>query len=135
MTHAIFLADEIAARGRSVLQAVVADDDVTAHAASEIHDHIDFAFSNAFDHFTVVACFHAEHAGFRLADVNVDDGGSRLRRRDGSGGDLFRGDCAMWALGNLGVIAGDGARNDDVVIHGDPPSFEMNGTEWVLLYS
>jgi hypothetical protein len=30
----------------------------------------------------------------------------------------------MRALGDLGVVAGDGAGNDDVVIHGVPPEIE-----------
>jgi hypothetical protein len=30
----------------------------------------------------------------------------------------------MRALGDLGVIAGDGARNDDVVIHGIPQQLQ-----------
>src|SRR5580658_2087758 len=125
MAHAVFLADEIAAGTRRVPQAMIAHHDVAAHAAGEIHDHIDFAFADALDDFAVVLGLHAEGAGFGFAHVNVDDGRAGLGGRDGRGGDLFRGDGAVRALGDLGVIAGDGAGNDDVVIHEASPKVEI----------
>ncbi len=99
---------------------MIADDDVPAHAAGEIHDHVDLAFADALDDLPVVLRFHAEFAGFRFAHMDVHDGGSRLRCRDGGSGDLFRRDRAMRALGDLGVIAGDCTGDDDIMIHSVP---------------
>jgi hypothetical protein len=67
--------------------------------------------------------------------MNVDDGRAGLGRRDGRGGDLGRGDGAMRALGDLGVIAGDRARNDDVMIHEVPQPLDKNGNPPILLLS
>src|SRR3981189_1167871 len=109
---------------------MIAHDDVAAHAAREIHDHIDLAVPNPFDDFTVVPGFHAECTGLGFTHVNVDYGRAGLSRRYGCGCNLSRGDRAMRALGDLGVIAGDGARNDDVVIHGVPQALDR----WQRLY-
>src|ERR1700734_1248375 len=125
VAHAVFLADEVAAGARRVLQAMIPHHDIAAHAAGEVHDHIDLALANALDDFAVVLGLHAEGAGFGFAHVDVDDGRSGLGSRDGGGGDLFRGDGAVRALGDLGVIAGDGAGNDDVVIHEASPKSEI----------
>jgi hypothetical protein len=117
--HAVFLGAEIApGRGR-VLEPVLADNDVASHAAGEIHDHIDLALADALHHLPIVAGFHAEVAGLRVADVDVDDRRAGLGRLDGGGGYLLRGDGAMRALLDLGVISRYCAGNDDVVIHGN----------------
>jgi hypothetical protein len=81
---------------------------------------------------TVVAGLHAERAGIRVANVDVHDGGAGLRGRDGGGGDLFGRDRAVRALGDLGVVAGDGAADDDVVIHGSPSSLEIIAPKFIL---
>src|SRR5277367_4982997 len=132
MAHAVFLADEIAAGARRILQPVIAHHDVAAHAAGEIHEHIDFALADALDDFAVVLGLHAEGAGFGFAHVNVNDGGAGLGGRDGRGGDLFGGDGAVRALGDLGVIAGDGAGNDDVVIHEVSPEVEIRRSSTMM---
>jgi hypothetical protein len=120
VAHPILLADEIAARSGRVLEPMISDDDVAAHAARKVHDHIDLALPDALDDLPVVPCFHAERTRFGLTNVNMDDGRARLGRRNGGGGDFRRCDGAMRALGDLGVIPGDRARNDDVVIHNSP---------------
>src|ERR1700722_14726957 len=97
---------------------MLADHDVSAHATGQVHDDVDLTLANALDHFAVVARFHAERAGLGLTHMNVHDGRAGLRRRDGGGRYLFRGDCAMGALGYLGVITGNRTGNDDVVVHG-----------------
>jgi hypothetical protein len=74
VTHALFLAAKVAARSRSVRKALIADDDVAAHAAGQIDDDVDLALPDALYYFAVVAGLHAERAGLRLAHVNVHDG-------------------------------------------------------------
>ena len=118
MTHAFFLGAEVAARRRRIFEAVVADDDVAAHAAGQVDDDIDLAFTDALDYFAVVLRLHAEPAGLRLAHVNVNDGCACFGRFDRRRGDLLRRHRAMRALGHLGVIAGHGTADDDVVVHG-----------------
>ena len=99
---------------------MVADTDVASHAAGEIDDDVDLAFADALHDLAVVARRHAEGAGLRIAHVDVDDGGAGAGGLDGRIGDLLRGDRAVGALGNLGIVAGDGARDDDIGVHGGP---------------
>src|SRR5580700_4200631 len=117
MAHSILLADEVAARARCAFEALIRDHDVATHAAGQIDDHVDFALADAFDNLAVVAGIHAELAGFRFPYMNVNDGraglgGGNRRSRN------FRGsNRAVRALGNLGVVTGDSAGNNDVLIH------------------
>ena len=75
--------------GAGVSEPILADDDVTAHAAGQVHDDIRPAFANSLDHLAVVTGLHAEVASVRIAYVNVHDGraglGGRWRRAICSG--------------------------------------------------
>src|SRR5579863_2849523 len=115
--HALFLGDEVGAGGGRVGEAALADADVTAHAAGEVDQNVHLAVTDVPDDFAVVARGHAEFAAVRIAHVNVYDGGPGARRRDGGGGNLLRGNGAVGALGDLGVVASDGAGDDDIGVH------------------
>ena len=117
VAHALLLADEVGARGGSILEPVLADADVAAHAAGEVDDDIDAAFADALDDLAIVAGGHAEGPRLRIAHVNVDDGGAGARRRECRIGDLRRADGAVGIAGDLGIIPGDRTRDDDVGIH------------------
>jgi len=53
--------------------------------------------------------------------------------RNGGGGDLSRGEWRSAALGDLGVVAVDGRKeNDDVVIHGIPPRLSRDALLYYL---
>ena len=65
-----------------------------------------------------VALYREVMERIREADVAVDHRGPGLRRLDGSGGDLFRGDRYVRALGGRVASTGECAGDDDVVVHG-----------------
>src|ERR1700733_507654 len=120
VSHALFLAAEVTTRRRRVLQPALADADITAHAAGQIDNHIHLALAYALDDFAVMARLHAERAGVGFTHVDVDDGRAgpcRLHRR---ARDLFRSDRAVRALGHVGVVAGDCAGDEHVVVHDSP---------------
>src|SRR5581483_7833875 len=114
MAHAVFLTAEVGSFGRRVLQSVVTDADIAAHAAGEVDDDVDLAFADALYHFTVVTCLHAEGARFGVAHMNVHDRGACLGRLDGGIGNLLGRNGAVGAPGDLGVVAGDGTGDDDI---------------------
>jgi hypothetical protein len=119
VAHAILLGHEVAAGCRRVLQAMIADDDVAAHAAGEVDDDVDLALTDSLDHLAVVFRLHAERTRLRVAHVNVDDRSTCLGRLDRRGGNLFWRHCTVRALRYLGVVAGDGTSDDDIWVHGD----------------
>ena len=47
VAHPLFLADEVGARSRGILEPVLADANVAAHAAREIDEDIDAAFADS----------------------------------------------------------------------------------------
>src|SRR6184192_523284 len=116
--HALLLAHEVGPGGRGVLEAAPADTDIAPHAAGEVYEHVDLAFPDALDDLAVVAGRHAELAGFRVAHMDVHDRGPGARRVDGGSRDLLGRDRAVRALGDPAVVAGDGAGDDDVAVHG-----------------
>src|SRR5882762_1671068 len=109
VAHPILLGHEVAAGSRRVLQTMIADDDVAAHAAGEVDDDVDLALADALDDLAVVPGLHAECAGLGIANVDVNDGGAGVCGRDGGGRDLFGRDGAVRALRYLGIVAGDRA--------------------------
>src|SRR5205823_14972838 len=82
---------------------------------------VDPALADALHDLTVVAGRHAELAGLRVAHVDVHDGRSGACGLDRGGGDLLGRDRAVRALRDLGVVAGDGAGDNDVGVHGSSP--------------
>jgi hypothetical protein len=62
----------------------------------------------------------------------MDDGGAGLCGRDGGCGNLFWRDGAMRTLRDLGVIPGNGAGDDDVVIYGNSPSMVSGAPKFIL---
>ena len=114
MAHALFLADEVRTGRRRIGQSLVTDADVAAHAAGQIDDDVDLALADALDDFAVVARLHAEDPALRVAHVDMHDGGAGMRRVDRRLRDLLRSHRAVRALRELGVIAGDGAGDEDV---------------------
>src|SRR6185437_2623483 len=114
MPHAIFLAAEVRAGCGRIFQPVVADTDIATHSAGEVDDHVDLAFADALDYVAVVSRLHAERACLRVAHVDVNDGRASLRSLNGCIGNLLRRDRAVRAFGDLGIVTGDGARDDDI---------------------
>src|ERR1700722_19239164 len=108
MTHAVLLADEVAAGVWGALQALIGYHNISTHAAGKIDYHVNFALADALDDLAVMAGLHAEIARFRLPNMNVNDGRAGLCRGNGGGRNLVGRDGAVRALGHLGVIAGDG---------------------------
>ena len=118
VAHAIFLRDEVGAGRRSVGHAMVADVDVATHAAGQVDEDVHLALADALDHLAVVPGLHAEDAGLGIAHVDVHHRRAGLRGLDCGLGDILRRDRAVRALGDLGVVAGDGAGDHDLRIHG-----------------
>src|SRR6185437_15961733 len=66
MPNPVFLAAEVRAGRRRILQAVVANTNVATHAAGEVDDHIDPALADALHNLPIVPRFHTEGASLRI---------------------------------------------------------------------
>src|SRR3569833_598939 len=120
MPHPVFLAAEVRTRSRRVFQAVVAHTNVATHTAGEVDDHVDLALADTLHDLPIEPRLHTEGPSLRIAYVDMDDGGASLGRLNGGIGDLLGRDCAVGAFGDLGVVARNGARDDDIGVHDVP---------------
>ena len=121
MGQALQRADQVGARAELQRRFTRADFQVAAHAGSEVDDDVHVGFTDAFHDFAVQRHIAAEAAGLRVADVAVDHGGAGLGGLDGGFGDLFGGDRDQVAFRGGVAGAGEGAGDDDVVVHGGVP--------------
>ena len=128
MGQALDRADHIGRRA-GLGRLVVAHFEIAAHAGGEIDHHVGVAAADALDHFAVELDIAAALAGLGIAHMAMGDGGARLGRLDRRVGDLLRRDrnCRMLAHGVAG--AGDGAGDDDFIVHGNrlPRPVELIG--------
>ncbi|MNT47874.1 hypothetical protein D3C72_1846220 [compost metagenome] len=97
----------------------IAEHQVAAHSGCEVQHHVDIGRADAVGHFPVEIEPAGGGAGFRIANVAVDHGSTRLGRLDRRFGDLFRRDRNVAGLRNGVSRAGDGTGDEYLAVHAE----------------
>src|SRR5689334_16938386 len=91
---------------------MVARREAPAFTRCQVDDDVDGRVANAVNDLTVEIHSHAPLPCFRIAHVNVDDGGTRPSSADGSRRNFVRSHGQLRMMLSRHDIAGDSARND-----------------------
>ncbi|MNC34709.1 hypothetical protein D3C75_831610 [compost metagenome] len=121
MGQALQWADQVGTRAEFQWCFARADFQVATHARGKVDDDVHVGFTDAFHDFAIQRHVTAEAAGLRVAHVAVDYGGAGFGGLYGRLGDLLGGDWNKVAFRGGVAGAGEGAGDDDVVVHGGVP--------------
>ena len=90
---------------------------VAAAAGGDVDHRVDIGLADALDDFTEMIGGVADAAGFRIANVQMDDAGPGTGGVQRTVGDLLRSDRKIRMLAGSIAGTGDSAGEDDVAIH------------------
>ena len=95
-----------------------AENDVAAHASSQVQNHIGIAVADAIGQLAIKRQITARRAGFRVAHVAMHHGRTRFGSRNRAFGDLLGAAWHMWAAILRAAGSCDGCGDKDLTVHG-----------------